>query len=82
VTGSHKIKLTVIGKAKKPRYFKGTEMKYLPCDYYHHPKAWMNQVILSEWFFNVFVPSVKKFQNEKGISKRAVLHLIMLLHIS
>ncbi|KAL4104008.1 hypothetical protein QTP88_019321 [Uroleucon formosanum] len=42
-TGSHKIKLTVIGKAKKPRSFKRTEMKYLPCDYYHHPKAWMNQ---------------------------------------
>ncbi|XP_022172011.1 jerky protein homolog-like [Myzus persicae] len=53
-TGSHKIKLTVIGKAKKPRYFKGIEMKYLPCNYYHHPKAWMNQVIFSEWFFKVF----------------------------
>ncbi|KAL4126732.1 hypothetical protein QTP88_010941 [Uroleucon formosanum] len=74
-TGSHKIKLTVIEKAKKPRSFKGTEMKYLPCDYYHHPKAWMNQVIFSEWFFNVFVPSVQKFQNEKGIPKRAVLLL-------
>lgn len=74
-TGSHKIKLTVIGKAKKPRSFKGTEMKYLPCDYYHHPKAWMNQVIFSEWFFNVFVPSVQQFQNEKGIPKRAVLLL-------
>ncbi|KAL4104623.1 hypothetical protein QTP88_019917 [Uroleucon formosanum] len=74
-TGSHKIKLTVIGKAKTPRSFKGTEMKYLPCDYYHHPKAWMNQVIFSEWFFNVFVPSVQKFQNEKGIPKRAVLLL-------
>eukprot|EP00102_Acyrthosiphon_pisum_P019793 XP_016657003.1 PREDICTED: jerky protein homolog-like [Acyrthosiphon pisum] len=31
-TGSHKIKLTVIGKAKKPRSFKGREMKYLPYD--------------------------------------------------
>ncbi|XP_050526828.1 jerky protein homolog-like [Daktulosphaira vitifoliae] len=74
-TGTHKIKLTVIGKAKKPRSFKGTEMKYFPCDYYHHPKAWMNQVIFSEWYFNVFVPSVKKFQDEKGIPKRAVLLL-------
>lgn len=30
-TGSHKIKQTVIRKAEKPRSFKGTEMKYLPC---------------------------------------------------
>jgi len=50
-TGLHKIKLTSIGKAKKPRSFKETEMKYLSCDYYHNPKAWMNQVIFSEWFF-------------------------------
>lgn len=75
VTGIHKIKLTVIGKAKKPRTFKGTEMKYLPRDYHHHPKAWMNQVIFSEWYFNIFVPSVNKLQNEKGIPKRAVLLL-------
>lgn len=74
-TSTHKIKLTVIGKVKKPRSFKGTEMKYLLCDYYYNPKAWMNQVIFSEWYFNVFVPSVKKIQDEKGIPKKAVLLL-------
>lgn len=74
-TGTHKLKLTVIGKAKKPRSFKGTEMRCFPCDYYNHPKAWMNQNIFREWFFNVFVPSVTKFQDEKGIAKRAVLLL-------
>ena len=38
-TGIHKIKLTVIGKAKKPRSFEGTEIKYFPCDYYNHPQS-------------------------------------------
>jgi hypothetical protein len=74
-SGAHKIKLTVIGRAKKPRSFKGTEMKSLPCDYYHHPKAWMNQTIFKTWFFDVFIPSVRQYQNEKRLPTKAVLLL-------
>ncbi|XP_056636254.1 jerky protein homolog-like [Diorhabda sublineata] len=74
-SGTHKLKLTVIGKAKKPRSFKGTDVKRLPCNYYSHPKAWMNQAIFKEWFFQDFVPSVKKFQEENGLPKKAVLLL-------
>ncbi|XP_056629833.1 jerky protein homolog-like [Diorhabda sublineata] len=74
-SGTHKLKLTVIGKAKKPRSFKGTDVKRLPCNHYSHPKAWMNQAIFKEWFFQDFVPSVKKFQEENGLPKKAVLLL-------
>lgn len=30
--GTHKINLIVIGKAKKPRFFKETEMKFFACN--------------------------------------------------
>jgi len=48
-------------------------MKCFSCDYYNYPKAWKNQAIFREWYFNVFVPPVTKFQNEKVISKKADL---------
>ena len=50
-------------------------MKYFPSDYYYHPKAWMNQAIFHEWFFIIFVLSVTKFQDEKGLPKKADLLL-------
>lgn len=34
-TGEHKLPVVVIGKAKKPRSFKGTETKDLPVHYYN-----------------------------------------------
>lgn len=74
-SGSHKLNLVVIGKAKKPRSFKGTEIRCLPCDYYNHPKAWMNQAIFTSWFKNKFVPSVRQHLKEKGLPLKAVLLL-------
>nr|BAN21014.1 unkown protein [Riptortus pedestris] len=74
-SGDHKLKLTVIGKAKKPRSFRGTEIRSLPCDYYNHPKAWMNQTIFSSWFKDKFVPSVSHHLKQKGLPIRAVLLL-------
>ena len=36
----------------------------------------MNQAIFREWLFNIFVPSVAKFQDEKGIPKKKGVLLI------
>lgn len=39
VTGTHKLRLVVIGKAKKPRSFKGTRAENLPVHYFHQKKS-------------------------------------------
>jgi hypothetical protein len=44
-SGNHKLKLVVIGKAKKPRLFKGTEANCIPVLHYYHNRAWMDKEI-------------------------------------
>lgn len=75
ISGSHKLKLLCIGKAKKPRSFKGTEMQYFPVDYYNQKKAWMNQAIFEQWFFQKFVPAVREHLCAKGLPEKAMLLL-------
>jgi DDE superfamily endonuclease len=72
-SGNHKMKLLVIGKAKKPRSFKGTEMKNLPVDYYSQKGAWMNREIFEDWFKTKWVPEVTDFLKSKGLPQKAVL---------
>lgn len=74
-TGSHKIKLGIIGKAKKPRCFKGKEMHNLPVNYFHQKGAWMDRTIFQTWFHNCFVPQVRENLMLKGLPARAVLLL-------
>lgn len=54
-TGSHKLKLLVIGKAKNPRSFKNFEC---PTDYKSSKSAWMTSTIFKDWFHESFVPQV------------------------
>lgn len=54
-TGSHKIKLLMIGKSKSPKALTG--IKHLPVAYRNQKNAWMNQEIFVNWFKTVFVPS-------------------------
>ncbi|XP_071053235.1 jerky protein homolog-like [Onthophagus taurus] len=74
-SGSHKLPLLCIGKSKNPRSFKGTEMKHFPVCYKYQTKAWMNQDIFKAWFFEEFVPSVKKHLKSKHLPERAMLLL-------
>lgn len=71
--GSHKLKLLVIGKSKKPRSFKGTRADNLPVDYFNQRKGWMNQQIFQEWFEKIFVPQVRKHLDSKNLPRKAVL---------
>lgn len=64
--GTHKVKLTVIGKYTKPRCLKG--IPYLPVHYKSQTNAWMDSEIFVWWFHNVFVPSVKEHLRKKGMS--------------
>ncbi|XP_064421026.1 jerky protein homolog-like [Latimeria chalumnae] len=74
-TGSHKIKLCVVGKAKKPRSFKGTETSTLPVSYFNQKGAWMDRSIFKDWFDKNFVPQVREHLTSKGLPKKAVLLL-------
>lgn len=74
-SGNHRLPLLLIGTAKKPRCFKGINMKTLPVNYYAQKNAWMTQAIFSDWFKNVFVPFVQNDLKSKGLPPKAVLVL-------
>lgn len=74
-TGTHKLKMVIIGKAKKPRSFKGTVATNLPVHYYNSAKGWMNQTIFKQWFDQHFVPQVREFLKSKSLPLKAVLVL-------
>ncbi|GBM46052.1 Jerky -like [Araneus ventricosus] len=71
----HKMKLVMIGNAKKPRSFKGTESKNLPVVYFNQKGAWMTRDIFLRWFHEHFVPEVRKHLQAKGLTQKAVLLL-------
>ena len=59
-SGSHKMPLFVIGKSKRPRAFKNVNLAALPVYYRHQSSAWMDSQLFKEWFFDAFIPAVKK----------------------
>lgn len=74
-TGNHKLKLVVVGKSAKPRAFKNVAMPALPAAYKNQKNAWMDRDIFKRWFFDSFVPDVKKFLEGKRLPVKAVLLL-------
>jgi len=72
-TGEHKLPLMVIGKSKNPRSFKNV---VLPTMHYRSSKnAWQTRHLFEEWFFEAFVPLVKKYLNDKNLPQKAILLL-------
>ncbi|XP_037811958.1 jerky protein homolog-like, partial [Lucilia sericata] len=70
-SGSHKIKLLVIGKSKNPRSFKS-----FICPVNYRNSAWMTSSIFKEWFHNCFVPEVSKHVKNSSIGILTVLFFI------
>lgn len=68
-SGTHKLKLLVIGKAKNPRSFKHFAC---PTEYKSSKSSWMTAAIFSQWFHNSFVPQVMtaNFSQCKNVFKR------------
>lgn len=73
--GTHRVKLTVIGKYAKPRCFKN--IAHLPVDYRAQSNAWMTAEIFLAWFNNVFVPSVKENLREKRMPEDSKVVLLL-----
>lgn len=71
-SGTHRMNMLVIGKAKNPRAFKNVQ---LPVDYKNQTKGWMTKSVFGEWFEELFVPSVKKFLKKQRLPQKALLLL-------
>lgn len=75
-TGNHKLRLTLIGKSKKPRAFKNLKnTDSLPLWYTNQQKAWMNSKIFKMWFEQEFVPAVEKHLAANNLPRKAILIL-------
>lgn len=73
-SGSHKLKMLVIGKAANPRAFKDCRYE-LPVVYKNHGSAWMTQEIFRQWFHDNFVPAVQAHLKEINLPPKALLLL-------
>ena len=65
-SGTHRLKLTVVGKAAKPRALKDI-MNKLPVHYYNSKKAWFNSWIFEHYFKHHLVPEIRSYQ-EHGLN--------------
>lgn len=70
-SGSHKVNIAVVGKSKNPRSFKKQKI----IEYYSSKNAWMTTHIFTQWFFESFIPQVKKYQIKNNFPKKALLIL-------
>ncbi|XP_004604875.2 jerky protein homolog-like [Sorex araneus] len=74
-TGAHKLKLCVVGKARRPRSCKAADTTNLPVSYFSQRGAWMDLSIFRQWFDKIFVPQVREYLRSKGLQEKAVLLL-------
>ena len=72
-SGTIKLPLQVIGKAKRPRCFKGINMDLLPVKYSSQKNAWMDASIFHKWFHDTFIPFVRERLSSLGLEQKAVL---------
>lgn len=70
-TGTHRLPLLLIGKAKKPRAFKNVAK--LPVTYTNQKSAWMDSSIFLEWYDKTFIPETKKVKKETGKKGKVLL---------
>nr|XP_022917821.1 jerky protein homolog-like [Onthophagus taurus] len=71
-TVQHKLTPLIIGKSRNPRALSKFQN---PVNYKHSINAWMTCEIFKEWFFENFVPEIKKFLKSHGLPPRAILLL-------
>lgn len=57
-TGSHKLPITMMGKAANPLCFRGVDNE-CPLPYLSQRSAWTDSHVFKRWFFEVFVPGLR-----------------------
>ena len=72
-TGTHKLKLLVIGKSRKPRCFKVPRAENLPVHYFNQKKVWMDHKTFKKWFKEKFIPLIREHLKSQNLPKKVVL---------
>ncbi|XP_077022713.1 tigger transposable element-derived protein 5 [Tamandua tetradactyla] len=73
LTGSHKLKPLVIGQLPDPPSLRHHNQDKFPASYRYSPDAWLSRPLLRGWFFEEFVPGVKRYLRRSCLQQRAVL---------
>ncbi|XP_075440914.1 tigger transposable element-derived protein 5 [Ascaphus truei] len=73
LTGSHKLKPLVVGKLQDPPSLRHHNQDKFPAAYRYYKNAWMTPELLREWFFEEFVPGVKRYLRRCYLQQKAVL---------
>ena len=68
-TGDHKLRLTMVGKAKNPRALKGLSPGAFPLKYTHQKSA----EIFQDCFFHEFIPATADYLRAKNLPVKALL---------
>ncbi|XP_006147685.1 jerky protein homolog-like [Tupaia chinensis] len=74
-TGTHKIKLAVIGESLYPRCLKS--VPNLPVHYYGNKKASVTREIFSDWFNKHFVPAARAHCKQAGLEDNCKILLFL-----
>uniref|UniRef100_A0A8C6RAG1 Tigger transposable element derived 5 n=1 Tax=Nannospalax galili TaxID=1026970 RepID=A0A8C6RAG1_NANGA len=73
LTGSHKLKPLVIGQLPNPPSLRHHNQDKFPASYRYSPDAWLSRPLLRGWFFEEFVPGVKRYLRRSCLQQKAVL---------
>nr|XP_033788935.1 tigger transposable element-derived protein 5 [Geotrypetes seraphini] len=73
LTGNHKLKPLVVGKLQDPSSLRHHNQDKFPAAYRYSRNAWMTFELLREWFFEEFVPGVKRYLRRCCLQQKAVL---------
>ncbi|NWH56558.1 TIGD5 protein, partial [Geococcyx californianus] len=75
LTGSHKLKPLVVGGLRDPPSLRHHNQDKFPASYRYSPEAKLRLELLRAWFFEDFVPSVKRYLRRSCLQQKAVLLL-------
>ncbi|XP_037234761.1 tigger transposable element-derived protein 5 [Falco rusticolus] len=75
LTGSHKLKPLVVGGLRDPPSLRHHNQDKFPACYRYSPEARLGPALLRAWFFEDFVPGVKRFLRRSCLQQKAVLLL-------
>lgn len=72
-TGSHKLRLAMIGRQKTLSCYGNANVDKMPFRYYSQEDGWLDREVFSEWFHTEFVTSVRSYYEGAGLAARALL---------
>uniref|UniRef100_A0A8C4KST6 Tigger transposable element derived 5 n=1 Tax=Dromaius novaehollandiae TaxID=8790 RepID=A0A8C4KST6_DRONO len=75
LTGSHKLKPLVVGGLRDPPSLRHHNQDKFPACYRYGPQARLGLALLRAWFFEDFVPGVKRYLRRSCLQQKAVLLL-------